>query len=503
LGFDVNSAAGDWHIIDIPPCKAGAPAQMFPDSELMVCDNTVPAHNGMLMVPTAEPFYNIACLRSIKPFDFVGRTGTIAFDVDAVSTYVTGHWISVNLTEDPVPTPNEAIEHAGTPRNGIILCTIGSNVAGKGSFLGYRYDNHQQVQLFSGSSDQFSVAAGQLNHFEVRISSSHLEVWASDPSTDGVTYPNFRKIISCDTLNLPFTRGYVSFASHNHATEKYFSVETSVHYWDNLGFDGPSVATDRFYPVPNSLTPPDATHRNTGYILQGGTAQGMYTCCTGAGASTGPIAPFVLKNVDLTGATSAILALNATYFYLSNLSTVSLRYRLNGGAWRDNLLNAEEIALLSATNPSAAGLKHALPVALADLKQGDNTLEFSSVNAQSTLMKVVNIGLVIKTDGSTGLESGRLPTAIGDYRLSAANGMNETIIFSVGLRAQQRIGLSIYDVSGKLVYRLVEQASIPAGETRMTWDGKNSGGRNLGAGIYYAKMEIGKDLLSARLVKSK
>ena len=65
------------------------------------------------------------------------------------------------------------------------------------------------------------TAPGALNHVEVYVTQTHLEVWTSDTSPDGVTFPNLHLLWAGDVA-LPFSRGYVSLALRNHATMKYW-----------------------------------------------------------------------------------------------------------------------------------------------------------------------------------------------------------------------------------------------------------------------------------------
>ena len=190
-------------------------------------------------------------------------------------------------------------------------------------------------------------------------------------------------------VNLPFTRGYVSITTHNHASDKYGRLDAWLARWDNVGFDGPVIGGWREVEVPDSLTrPPPGTGPtlvDVGYRI--------------ADASAGPAQRLLLRNVDLRDAVSARLSFTAWYLTFTGdpVSTYTLRYRLNGRAWREHALSAEEVAVL--TSGANGGLvAHLIDVPLGELVSGDNTLEFVTTHAPQSYPPVfANIDLLLKT----------------------------------------------------------------------------------------------------------
>ena len=72
-----------------------------------------------------------------------------------------------------------------------------------------------------------------------------------------------------------------------------------------------------------------------------------------------------------------------------------LRYRLNGGMWRDRPVNAEEIATLTGGNNQGA-IAQTIDLTMSDLVRGDNTLEFVTSNVpQNYPPAVANVDLVL------------------------------------------------------------------------------------------------------------
>ncbi|MET0332943.1 MAG: hypothetical protein ABW190_01625, partial [Rhizobacter sp.] len=67
------------------------------------------------------------------------------------------------------------------------------------------------------------------------------------------------------------------------------------------------------------------------------------------------------------------------------------------GAWREHPLSAAEVATLT-SGVNNGQLGHVLDIALSDLVQGDNTLEFVTTHAPQSYPPVIsNIDLVLKT----------------------------------------------------------------------------------------------------------
>jgi hypothetical protein len=429
---------------DMPACKQEAPSLAWPGDEILVCDNSIPGYSGRLMTPIAGQNYGLTAFRANQPFDFAGRVGAIAFDVDAWVAPVCdaqGHWASMMLTEDPIPDPNfPYYEHSGTPRNGLILCFAGPRPG-----LAFGHVMHNYIQTNFNMTDGVTYQAGSLNHFEVRVSKDSLEVWGSDFSTDGKTFPNFKRIASSSTIALPFTRGYVSFGVNNHSTSKYGCCCTGIHYWDNLAFDGPILPADRVYAVPEPHTMYDASNMNIGYSIDN---QGVSTCC---GTGTGKIPPFTLSNVDVTNAVSACVALNGEFvaWLMPDWTKAGFVYRLNGNAWHTRYLTPDEAAS-GISAGTIFSIPHLLAVPLSDLKQGDNTLELTAVGCSN--VNIVNIELNITMAGGS-TNAGRARSLAG----GTAAGVNRMfIVAGKGLvlsRESPSQPARLYSLKGALIGR--------------------------------------------------
>ena len=71
--------------------------------------------------------------------------------------------------------------------------------------------------------------------------------------------------------------------------------------------------------------------------------------------------------------------------------------------------------------------------------------------------------------------------------------------FSFDLRRAGKVALSVYDVSGRRVARVLD-SELAAGEHSVPWDGKDARGLRLGAGVYIYELAMGSDRVARRLI---
>jgi hypothetical protein len=387
-----------------------------PDEDILVCD-APSGHAGQIMTAMSAQNYALLSLRPRQPFDFAGRTGTIVSDVDAVTEGALSWWTSLYVTDEPVPAGNKEVEVTGeVPRNGFgidfdVNCNTGPTQVTVGSIM--TYAEYAETQAYTGTTAGPCVktSGGSLNHIEVRVSQSHIEVWMSDFSTDGgITFPNFQRVASAD-VNLAITRGYVHYQAGQRAPLKYqteFNISPgyTTNYWSGLGFDGPTLGADFGYEVPDALTPGPGSGAtggpapNLGYALLT-SPQSTVTCCN-SGART-PIAPFALQGVDLAGVTAAKLAFTMSFTFTPPAAptTVGLQYRFNGKAWHAVPLPDMNAATYCNGCPQAAGpgelpgVAFSFSVDATELVQGNNTVEFAATSTNDGYPPVLgNIDLL-------------------------------------------------------------------------------------------------------------
>lgn len=374
----------------IGECRTDLPAQVFPDQDTLVCDPNAAIASNHLLVAVGAQNYGQNSYRIRQPFDFADRTGTISFDAEGYLLHSLFGWISVEITEDPAPLPNFSIgaegqnndEGGAIPRNAIEIQLQTGCLAQPGT-VGVRFVDVITDYVDTLYQDEqppcVTGAKGKLNHFEIKLSQSHVEVWGTPYSEDGETFDELVLLHASD-ITLPFSRGYVQLTTHNHATLKYSaddsygateSIDAWVTRWDDVGFDGPVIPT-REYEVGDSLVMGMDAHNISGPVMN----VGYRLPDTADGA---PV-ELVLPGVELDGIGSARLAVGMWYL-LGDAERPPqgfvLRYRWNGNAWRERMLTAGELAVLGNGHAQGA-LGQVLDVELADLVEGDNVLQLET-----------------------------------------------------------------------------------------------------------------------------
>jgi len=287
-------------------CKAG---NVSPDNDIFSCGSGFETALG-------AQNYALLSMRPRQAFDFTNRSGVISYNVDAATGSPQGWWHSVYVTQDPVPGAANTSQVSGmTPRNGVGVNFDGNNCSGNlGTSVrvnnAFTFNDYAETSVPFNNSVCIQTKAGSQNHIEIKLSTSRIEVWASDFSPDGVTFPNWRMIGSAP-LSLNFSQGYVHFQHGQRAPGKYFNTPSSNYLWSGMSFDGPVVAQETAYVVPDALTP-NGSKLNIGYGLN---------------------TPFNLGNVAGGSGklTFSILYVNDS---THNSSTYAAKYRFNGGAWQ-------------------------------------------------------------------------------------------------------------------------------------------------------------------------
>ncbi len=389
----------------IPACRSSfTQTSVYPPDDTLICDPSGTRSAQLMTAVTIQNYGNNSYMIR-QPFDFANRTGKIVFDVDLWGKML-GTYPAIDITEDPVPAPTfreyENFETGPVPRNGLAihfqnLCDPDVSV---GTVFVYSNFVQNQVQptVSHSSAGCVKIRQGSLNHIEIRLSTTQLEVYASDFSTnEGQSFPNFRRLYAAP-LNLGFSRGYVHMAARNHASSKYGFGPVGVYHWDNIAFDGPVITNYRAYQIADNRTIgtyAGQTVMNLGWALLDGTtgkAAGMYD-------PANRVSSLPFQGVDVTSATGARVSLNA-FINANNFSHTATtawgwQYRFNGGTWRTRLLTAAE-AQAANTVGSAGNLSVAFDVPVGDLRAGTNTFEMLGVNLPMDIPPAVsNINLIV------------------------------------------------------------------------------------------------------------
>jgi hypothetical protein len=237
-----------------------------------------------------------------QPFDFAGRTGTVAFDVSNDTQGGHAAWPEFWITDTPVPTPFSHFNSwISFPANALGIRFAANGEIGVGGICpnstpqsvttrrftvdsaivvrNYNYEdvawNGVQFAHPLGSTGMKTTVNdcvimspgpnGPLNHMEIRVAQNLIEVWASDAGSTAL-----RKIATITNPNLSFSRGLVwlqdaHYNAHKGACDSSegslpgsgIPCQTNHTFtWDNVAFDGPFTFRDFSYDaLDNSLTP--------------------------------------------------------------------------------------------------------------------------------------------------------------------------------------------------------------------------------------------------------
>jgi hypothetical protein len=79
------------------------------------------------------------------------------------------------------------------------------------------------------------------------------------------------------------------------------------------------------------------------------------------------------------------------------------------------------------------------------------------------------------------------------------NPMNRQTEVEYGLKVPGKVSLSVYDLEGRLVQRIVD-ADQPAGVYHAAWDGRGQDGRTAPAGVYFFRLSMPDKTKTARVV---
>jgi hypothetical protein len=396
-------------MVQLPACRNGLPDRVLVDQDTLICDPSGDIKSNHLLVAASAQNYGENSYRIRQPFDFAGRTGKIVFDAEAFDGGQGGlGYVTLDVTEDPIPAPGYAeggypnSEGSVIPRNGFVLVLNGDQGAVLRSIMLFTDFVEKDIETDSMNVIPVAVDWGKLNHFEVKVSQSRIEVYASPASSDGVTFDPPKLVYGAD-VDLPFSRGYVHITTHNHATLKYTNLaehgenagfatlDAWVARWDNVGFDGPVIDGYREYSVDDSLVPADNVPAFDG---QKGMAIGWMAPDLANGSSQ----VLTIHDVDTTGMAKARFAISA-YLNGTTPEDFDVLYRVNGKPWHDRKLTANEV--LHAKTPAASngiwGLL--LDVPIGELQAGDNTVEFATKGlSQGYPEAVANVDLVLSQD---------------------------------------------------------------------------------------------------------
>ncbi len=312
----------------------------------------------------------------------------------------------ITFSDDPIAIAGFHDDNSrnSAPRNGLRMeFSMGCGAmpsAGNAKvrlYLDYRPNDLWTQSDYDNCPNIAATKEGQLNRVIIKLSQTHVDLYISDYSNDGINFGT-PKLVESKNYSLPFSRGYVLLGGHNHATIKYsgsyapggVEIPSWTVLWDNIAFDGPVITPDRIYQFPDSLVP-SGSNMDMGYYLPG--------------ISDPLMTPLSVNNVNLSGITSAKLSLIDWFNYvLTPISQMKLNYRLNNGTWHSVGFSAGQQWAMS--NPYGEGIccnynvghnNMVFDVNPVELVNGTNTVQFQNVGMDSGYRPVIaNIDLLLR-----------------------------------------------------------------------------------------------------------
>jgi hypothetical protein len=293
-----------------------------------------------------------------QPFDIAGRTGTVVFDVGADSQGPHAAWPEFWWTDLPVPAPHGPLSAQAPYAQNSVGFSLAADGCGADSTS---VDKVMLTRQFAFEDVPFEqtgcIRKGSeemgLNHFEVLISETRIEVWASDPGSSDV-----HQIAYAD-FEMPLTRGVIWIEDVHYNACKTDDQCRHTLVWDNVGFDGPAPYRDLTFDVQ------DASPTQLGYLV-----------------GSEPVALRAPGVYWLQDPTKSFVGLN-WFPYETTVPDVSI----NGGPWH-------ETAWPFAEDEPFMWRTYAIPIPNGEIRAGDNTIEMRYSGDDGTVVANVNIILI-------------------------------------------------------------------------------------------------------------
>ncbi len=108
---------------------------------------------------------------------------------------------------------------------------------------------------------------------------------------------------------------------------------------------------------------------------------------------------------------------------------------------------------------------------------------------------LVPVALQVNGDAT---DSAPPPTALS-LAQNHPNPFNPSTTIRFALPREASVSLSIFDLEGKMLRTLLEDARLEAGEHRQRWQGRDDEGRSLPSGIYFCELRVGEERLLRKL----
>lgn len=107
---------------------------------------------------------------------------------------------------------------------------------------------------------------------------------------------------------------------------------------------------------------------------------------------------------------------------------------------------------------------------------------------------------VVILAGDDGTDSGA-PADLG--AVNHPNPFNPSTTISFQLPAASQVSVSVYNMLGQEVARLVDNQAYGAGPHEIIWDGRTEGGEAAASGVYFYKITAGSDVVTKKMLLTK
>ncbi len=107
---------------------------------------------------------------------------------------------------------------------------------------------------------------------------------------------------------------------------------------------------------------------------------------------------------------------------------------------------------------------------------------------------------VVVSEAGTYYVAVRIPAGPGKQAIGRGPAIGAIVSIEFGLAADApEVGISVYDVSGRLVRALVLGA-FDRGAHSIAWDGRDGGGADAAVGVYFVRLQVGRDVLNQKVL---
>ncbi len=387
-----------WAAAHLVRCDGTSPVSL-PPGDVVNCNGQIrEATNDNVNGGFEAGNVTVLAMYPKQPFDFAGRTGTIAFDVSNDTHSVHAAWPELWVTDSPNPAPfsfggswiahpangfgirfnaeaqpGQGGECPNTNNLGVMRWTIDSAVVVRNylyedTFGPFGTLSGVQVQRVDCVISPPAIGSGTalLNHVEVRVSQGQLDVYAADAGVPS----SLRLIAHVLNVNLSFSRGLVWLEDAHYNADKGDAPSQRDHTfaWDNVAFDGPFTYQDVSLDALDALTPGP----------NGSVNLGKY-------ADAGQVSTWNVLNVPAIPSADAVRVLFNFYHFFpfgtltatvnGHAHPISWPYpETNGFTWRTHAIVIPLTDLVVGTNVVTLG--------------GDTQMVFSNIN-----LVAVNAGM--------------------------------------------------------------------------------------------------------------